>query len=425
MTPAEEYALSVNRFHRLTYGLGAEIPLPWVTPFAEHAIAYPLNAGVLLDTSGALVTTPQVMRHTLSAGARITALENVTLTVAGQFGLTPRVAPSIPATPPFTLLMAASFNVDPFQRGETRVVEVVRERTREVARIEQQVEGVVLDKATRKPLPGVIVSVVDGTQLPVASDSTGGRFRTHAVSGEKVTLAVQKDGYRALKQEVVLGTDGAPVELLLEAEVKKARLDVVVLAKGRPIAAQLALAGSEQRSVTLTADGSAPAPVDVAPGTYTLSVSAEGHLAQTRDVQVSPGGVLPVRFQLETEPKKRLVVLKEDRLEILQQVRFTTGRAILHPDSRELLKQVLDAVVRNGIKRLRVEGHTDNRGGKRKNLLLSQDRAQAVADVLVELGMDRSRLDVEGHGDSRPIAPNVTARGRELNRRVDFMIVER
>lgn len=66
-----------------------------------------------------------------------------------------------------------------------------------------------------------------------------------------------------------------------------------------------------------------------------------------------------------------------------------------------------------------IEGHTDNTGAEAYNQKLSQRRAQAVADVLVnEHGIDRSRLQAQGFGESAPVASNDTAEGRAANRRV-------
>lgn len=120
-----------------------------------------------------------------------------------------------------------------------------------------------------------------------------------------------------------------------------------------------------------------------------------------------------------------LVVFKEDKIEILQQVHFEFGKATIMADSFSLLNQVVDAIVTNGVKKIKVEGHTDNKGGKDKNQKLSEDRAKSVADYLIAQGIDQSRLESVGYGDTRPVAPNLTARGRELNRRVEFIIVER
>ena len=85
----------------------------------------------------------------------------------------------------------------------------------------------------------------------------------------------------------------------------------------------------------------------------------------------------------------------------------------------------MDAVVRFGIKRVRVEGYTDSSGTRAANLRLSQARAEAVTEYLAQKGIPRSRLEAKGYGDARPIAPNLTAHGRELNRRVEIVVLER
>ena len=75
---------------------------------------------------------------------------------------------------------------------------------------------------------------------------------------------------------------------------------------------------------------------------------------------------------------------------------------------------------------MRVEGHTDNRGTEKHNLKLSQDRAASVRTHLISVGgIDASRLDAQGFGLTKPIAPNKTSKGRAANRRSEFMIVER
>jgi OOP family OmpA-OmpF porin len=118
-------------------------------------------------------------------------------------------------------------------------------------------------------------------------------------------------------------------------------------------------------------------------------------------------------------------VVKEDRIDVLQQVHFVSGQAIILRDSHALLNQVVDAIIKANVKKLRVEGHTDSSGPQPRNLKLSQDRAKAVREFIVAAGVDPSRVSAEGYGDSKPIAPNATPKGRELNRRVDFVILER
>ena len=88
---------------------------------------------------------------------------------------------------------------------------------------------------------------------------------------------------------------------------------------------------------------------------------------------------------------------------------------------------VLDAVseVLNEYKStmIQVAGHTDSTGGDRYNLLLSQQRAQAVSNKLSAHGVEQVRLDTVGFGETQPIASNSSASGREQNRRVELTLL--
>ena len=70
-------------------------------------------------------------------------------------------------------------------------------------------------------------------------------------------------------------------------------------------------------------------------------------------------------------------------------------------------------------------GHTDNIGNDQDNLLLSQRRAKAVYDYLMQLGIAGDRLSYKGYGESRPIAGNQSEEGRARNRRTEFVIIEK
>ncbi|MBC7794248.1 MAG: OmpA family protein [Clostridia bacterium] len=120
-----------------------------------------------------------------------------------------------------------------------------------------------------------------------------------------------------------------------------------------------------------------------------------------------------------------LVVVTEDKIEIKEKVSFDTGSAKIAKKSFPLLDQVA-SVLRSykNITRVRIEGHTDNSGSARANTALSKLRANSVRAYLVGKGVDSSRLDAEGYGPDKPIASNATNKGREINRRVEFIIVE-
>jgi OOP family OmpA-OmpF porin len=74
---------------------------------------------------------------------------------------------------------------------------------------------------------------------------------------------------------------------------------------------------------------------------------------------------------------------------------------------------------------LRVSGHTDSTGSDGHNQKLSEDRAQAVADYLMNKGaIAKSRISVVGYGKHRPVASNSTEEGRQQNRRVEIDILK-
>lgn len=427
---AEEFALGINRFHRFTLGVGLEVPLPWVTPTIEYGFGLPLGVPVtgLTGPDSLPVEATAAMPQQLGLGLKITAVKDLTLLVAVDIGLSRSVALGIPATAPWNLLFGASFNIDPFQRGETKLVETVRERKVEGPATPKtaKIEGTVIDAQTRKPIPGVIVAMVGAGLPPVASEADTGRFLTHELKGASVKLKTTKDGYKQLEQELKLEEGKTQkIELVLESESKKATFELTVASKKKPVSATVTFAGPVNQSASTSSSIADPVKVEVQPGTYTVEVTAEGYLSQTRDVQVPANGSMPLAFDLQPQPKKKLVVFKDDKIEILQQVHFETGKATILGDSFQLLQQVVDAIVRNHVKRVRVEGHTDNRGDKGVNQKLSEDRAKSVVDFLVAQGIDASRLEASGYGDTKPVAPNLTARGRELNRRVEFIVVER
>ena len=123
---------------------------------------------------------------------------------------------------------------------------------------------------------------------------------------------------------------------------------------------------------------------------------------------------------------KQLVVLKAEKIEILDKVYFAVDKAVIEKRSNALLDNVA-AVLKSHpeILKMRVEGHTDSTGNADHNRKLSQDRASAVKVYLVKAGIDEARLEAVGFGPDKPIEDNKTKDGRAKNRRVEFNIVGR
>ena len=115
----------------------------------------------------------------------------------------------------------------------------------------------------------------------------------------------------------------------------------------------------------------------------------------------------------------------EAQIFIEGKVVFDTGKAVIRPGSEKHLKTLLQFVNEHPeVSRLRIEGHTDARASEDKNLELSAQRALAVANWLVDNGVDPIRLIAVGFGEGKPLAPNDLAQGRADNRRVEFHVAE-
>ncbi|MFA7942474.1 OmpA family protein [Pseudomonas brenneri] len=105
----------------------------------------------------------------------------------------------------------------------------------------------------------------------------------------------------------------------------------------------------------------------------------------------------------------------------LGDVLFDTGQVELKNSANRTVLKIVQFLQLNPKRVVRIEGYTDSTGGEQENLKLSRDRAQAVADVLIDLGIDDKRIQVEGYGDQYPVEVNASERGRAQNRRVEIV----
>ena len=106
----------------------------------------------------------------------------------------------------------------------------------------------------------------------------------------------------------------------------------------------------------------------------------------------------------------------------LDDVLFDTGRAELKSGAQRSLAQVADFLEKNPERQVQVEGFTDSQGADEYNLQLSQRRADAVAEAIVQRGIDAQRVRAKGYGEEYPVATNNNAGSRQLNRRVEIVI---
>lgn len=124
-----------------------------------------------------------------------------------------------------------------------------------------------------------------------------------------------------------------------------------------------------------------------------------------------------------TPEEARVYRQGEDVVVSLMGISFPSGRSTIDASSAPLMKKVQQALTLFPGASLVVEGHTDANGGDSANLLLSQDRADAVKQYLVtNFGVDAEKVSSIGYGEARPVATNETTAGRARNRRIDLVI---
>jgi outer membrane protein OmpA-like peptidoglycan-associated protein len=125
-------------------------------------------------------------------------------------------------------------------------------------------------------------------------------------------------------------------------------------------------------------------------------------------------------------PDKGKVIIRKGKLEILEKVFFETAKAIIKPISYPILDAVAATLKGNPqILLVEVQGHADERGNDDYNMRLTEDRAAAVKQYLVEHGVEADRLQSHGYGETKPICTQHNEPCWSKNRRVEFVILRR
>lgn len=118
-----------------------------------------------------------------------------------------------------------------------------------------------------------------------------------------------------------------------------------------------------------------------------------------------------------------LITLEEGKIVPLKNIYFETDKSELLPRSYVELNKLLQLLRENPRLIIQINGHTDAQGEDEYNQSLSQRRAGAVVTFLNQNGIDTARTLFEGYGSTRPLASNLTEEGRQMNRRVELLIV--
>ncbi|MCX7980247.1 MAG: OmpA family protein [Bacteroidia bacterium] len=151
---------------------------------------------------------------------------------------------------------------------------------------------------------------------------------------------------------------------------------------------------------------------------YGIAVTAPGYAFHSENFIVeTTQGYREVRKDIGLNKYKTGTVI------ILRNIFFDFDKATLRPESKAELERVYQLLVENPRLKIRIAGHTDSMGSDEYNQKLSENRARAVYEYLIQRGISADRLSYIGYGESKPVDTNETDEGRQNNRRVELEIL--
>lgn len=249
-------------------------------------------------------------------------------------------------------------------------------------------------------------------------------------SGEEVNLIVGAGGNMAIfssdKLEGCGGQDLYSFELYKEAQpIPTTYMKGIVFDEKtkQPLAADFRIIDLENENEVVSAFADAVTGSFLislpANKNYALNVSMSGYLFYSENIELLSG--TPEQPFLKNVPMKKLLVGESV---VLKNVFFETNKYDLKDESRVELLKLRDFMQNNPEVTIEISGHTDNVGNDTDNQVLSERRAQAIYNFLIENGVEDIRLSYKGYGETQPIDVNDTEEGRANNRRSEFKIKE-
>lgn len=156
-------------------------------------------------------------------------------------------------------------------------------------------------------------------------------------------------------------------------------------------------------------------------------IKLTGKLSNPEDIQTTQvrfQSLTPVSFRLNTQ-----LSLNQAEQQIIDAtlknriIEFESGSAILAASGVQILDEMAVVLKRVRGKKVKILGHTDSSGDADKNIILSQQRADAVKTYLIHKNIPAESLSTEGLGSNKPVADNTTSEGRKKNRRIEFEVL--
>ncbi len=173
----------------------------------------------------------------------------------------------------------------------------------------------------------------------------------------------------------------------------------------------------------------------ITPDLVSLRGTADRPQARTEITQILSSSLLGQgRFSIDVKyvpalnhqkarPSPRQCVDRINTILKRKQITFAPSSARIDADSMDVVQKIADTLEGCEDVRMEIGGHTDSQGRESMNLTLSQARAEAVLDALLNLDVLTTNLRAKGYGESQPVADNSTEEGRKANRRIEFRLI--
>jgi type IX secretion system PorP/SprF family membrane protein len=277
------------------------------------------------------------------------------------------------------------------------------------------------DKETGEPVK-VELFVVNPETGEEESLGTHDKINKEFEVGPEHTIIARAEGYDDAEMTIQRDKEGTVSKtLFMDKELKAANLKLTVLDEStkKPIKTNIiatSVSGDNANESSVIAMNNLP------PASYPLKInnnfeiliSKEGYFNKTEKIEVTE--------MKDIEKVVMLTPIEVGASIVVEDLLFKTGKTDLDERSYRILDQLVDFMNQNPTVKIELQGHTDSDGSSSSNQKLSEGRAQAAVDYLVNKGIDRSRMTAKGYGESEPRATNSTAEGKALNRRVELKI---
>lgn len=277
----------------------------------------------------------------------------------------------------------------------------------------------IVDAETNEPVPAAVINAygTDNNKVIVRDKQINpkGLRQKHALGSYSVEA--KAEGYYDAKQTYTIESVGSTEYVTIAMRHRPVfRIRVTNKETGEPVPATVSInrTGVKEPIYTLVTDsitGSA------------RQMFAEGPRYSLHIVQMGYDRVDIMIPNIGDSMNIQLSPVKKGEVFIVKNLHFATNKTRILSSSEEALNDLYMYLARNPEVRIKIIGHTDNVGKDAANQKLSDGRANAVRNDLIERGISADRIQAEGRGETQPIDTNDTEEGRQNNRRVEIEIL--